>query len=379
MKIEFREFKGTVLHDFPYPLKNRKCPHYALVSVTASGCCVHKCPMCYARVYSWSIEDRIVIYKNLPEKIDQELSRAKIMFPLYLSQVSDVLQPVREVREITYEIIKVILKHNVSFHIVTKNAEGALGLIRKIPALIKYPFWYIALTVESTPQKQKITSPFASTIENRLRALKILHKHGITVSARTDPCILGLIEKDEVLWLIDRIKETGVRHIVSSTGFFNKTSMTRLLSAIKNTEFARLASGVKQIYGFTEEKAGSYSDKAKFLAPVELRKKYHLWLRSAVESRGMTYAVCLELPRSYDSRGLSHCEGCGNNYVHIKRKGRFYPVENCSGDCLRSCPDKNNPSCGEKRFLTEYPYNLKMLGLGKRNNFYPEQDLLFEL
>ena len=241
IQVEFREFKGQVLHDFPYGLKNRKCPHYALVSVTASGSCVHRCPMCYARVYPWSIEDKIVIYRNLPQKIDEELNRAKIMPPLYLSQVSDVLQPIKEVREITYDIIRVILKHNVSFHVVTKNAEGALELIHKIPKLIKYPFWYLAMTIESTPEKQKITSPFASTIENRLRTLKILHNDGVMVSARTDPCILGLLNKSEILWLIERIRQTGVKHIVSSTGFFNKTSMARLLASIKETEFAPFA------------------------------------------------------------------------------------------------------------------------------------------
>lgn len=377
MEIEFRNFKGQVLHDFPYPLKGRKCPHYTLVSVTASGSCVHKCPMCYARVYPWSIEDRIVIYKNLPQKIDEELNEAKIMFPLYLSQVSDVLQPVKEVRGILFEIIRVVLKHKVSFHIVTKNAEGALELIEKIPELIKYPYWYFAMTIESTPQKQKITSPFASTIENRLRVLKILHKQGITVSARTDPCILGLIGKSEILWLIEKIRNAGVKHIVSSTGFFNKLSMLRLLETIRKTKFASLASRVANIYGFCENKLDSYWEGKRFWAPIELRRKYHKWLRREVECRGMSYAICLELPRSYDSPGLAHCEGCANNYVHIKRNGRFYPVEKCFGDCLRSCPDRKTPPCGKPELLTQYPYKPGTLGLRKRKDKVIEQEFLF--
>ncbi|OIN98336.1 hypothetical protein AUJ66_01175 [Candidatus Desantisbacteria bacterium CG1_02_38_46] len=384
MKVEWKEFKGQVLHDFPYPLKNRKCPHYALVSVTASGSCVHRCPMCYARVYPWSIDDRIVIYKNLPQKIDEELSRAKIMPPLYLSQVSDVLQPVREVREITCEVIKVILKHNVSFHIVTKNAEGALELIQKIPSLIKYPFWYLAMTIESTPEKQKITSPFASKIESRLRALKILHKQGIMVSARTDPCILGLLGKNEILWLIEKIRQTGVKHIVSSTGFFNRTSMARLLLAIKESRFASLASRVAHIYEFCEDRINSYRVPTsqewagkRFWAPVELRKKFHRWLRREAESRSMTYAICLELPRSYDSPELPHCEGCPNNYVHIKRNGKFYPVDECFGDCMRSCPDRNKPPCGKPILLTQYPYKSTTLHLSKTSKEINIQYLLF--
>lgn len=360
MEIEWREFKGQVLHDFPYPLKNRKCPHYALVSVTASGSCVHRCPMCYARAYPWSIDDRIVVYKNLPQKIDEELSRAKIIFPLYLSQVSDVLQPVREVREVTYEIIRVILKHNVSFHVVTKNAEGALELVDRIPALIRYPYWYLAMTIESTQEKQEITSPFASTIESRLNALKILHKQGVVVSARTDPCILGLISKNEILWLIEKIKQTGAKHVVSSTGFFNKISMARLLEAIKKSKFNPLASRVAEIYGFCEKGVDSYGEKKRFWVPVELRKKYHRWLRKEVESRSMTYAICLELPRAYDSRELAHCEGCPNNYVHIKRNGRFFPVDKCFGDCLRSCPDRNEPPCRRPILLTQYPYKSRI-------------------
>jgi DNA repair photolyase len=377
MEIEWREFRGQVLHDFPYGLKNRKCPHYALVSVTASGSCVHGCPMCYARVYPWSIDNRIVIYKNLPGKIDEELKRAKIMFPLYLSQVSDVLQPVAEVREITYEIIRIILRHNVSFHIVTKNAEGALELIDRIPELAGYPYWYLAMTIESAPEKQKITSPFASTIKNRLDVLKTLHKRGIAVSARIDPCILGLTSKEEILWLIEKINQSGVKHIVSSTGFFNKISIIRLLEAIKESEFNSLASGVAEIYGFCEKEVVSYGAKKRFWVPIELRKNYHCWLRTEIESRSMTYAICLELPKVYDSPGLAHCEGCSGSYVHIKKDGIFFPVDKCFGDCLRSCPDVNKPPCRKPILITQYPYTPGTLFTDKLRIKRSIQDSLF--
>ena len=100
MEVELRDLKANVIHDFPYPSVKRKCPHVALVSITHSGCCVHRCPMCYARSYKWSVEDKIIVYKNVPEKLEAEIKQSNLLPPFYISQVSDALQPVSEVRKL---------------------------------------------------------------------------------------------------------------------------------------------------------------------------------------------------------------------------------------------------------------------------------------
>ncbi|MEO0135319.1 MAG: hypothetical protein ABIK59_03410, partial [candidate division WOR-3 bacterium] len=101
MEILENALKGKVIHDFPYPIKTRKCPHASLVSLTNPGGCVYCCPMCYARAYPWSITDKIIIYKNLVEKLSSEIEKLNIAFPFYLSQVTDPLQPIEKIKELT--------------------------------------------------------------------------------------------------------------------------------------------------------------------------------------------------------------------------------------------------------------------------------------
>ncbi|MCS7241017.1 MAG: hypothetical protein NZ651_07225, partial [Candidatus Bipolaricaulota bacterium] len=124
--------KSNVIHDFPYPPERRKCPHRALVSLTPAGSCVHLCPMCYACAYPWS-RDEPAFYANTPEKLAKELEKVEICPPLYLSQVTDPLQPVREIRELTAQVVEVALHFGVPFHLITKSGEGVRWLLRRVP------------------------------------------------------------------------------------------------------------------------------------------------------------------------------------------------------------------------------------------------------
>ena len=353
------KLKGNVIHDFPYPKRGRKCPHLGLISLTPSGSCIYQCPMCYARAYPWSVQE-FFVYENLPQKFEAEIREARILPSFYLSQITDPLQPVKEVRELTYAIIRIILKYRLSFHITTKSADGSIELLRVIPELKEYPYWFIAMSVESPPGKELVTSPGASTIKERLYAMEELNKLGVTLVGRIDPIILGFVETSEIIWLVNELAAIGVKHIITSTGHYNRLSMTRLLKSIGESKWRKLKARVAQIYGFSDN-----PNKKKFRAPWKKRVEFHTFLRKEVEKLGMTYAVCLELPKEYDSPGLPSCEGVNNIFLYVKREdGKFYPI--CYGDCIRSCPDVKNPPCGNKSMQDEYPYKAKTLGIRKR-------------
>ncbi len=358
MKVTEKEIKGGVIHDFPYTLRARKCPHYALISLTQSGSCIHRCPMCYARAYPWSTNE-IVVYKNLPSVLEGEIKRAYILPPFYLSQVSDCLQPVKEVRNVTYEVVRLLIKYKLSFHIVTKNGEGVFDLISNVPEIIDYPYFYLGMTVEATEEKRKVTSPGASPIEERLEALSYLSNIGIPTVGRLDPTIIGFVTIKEVIEMLDKLKQRGVKHIIGSTGYYTRVSMGRLLNAIRNSPYKKCVKDIKKAYNFSEDE--DYPDKKRFRTEWKFRVRFHKYLKKNVESSGMTYAVCLELPKEYDSKGIKHCEGIERNFVHKRDKnGDFFPVP-CSGDCIRSCPDRETPPCGRKELQTQYPYNIKTL------------------
>jgi len=353
MEVEYINLKGRLGHDFPYKIKNRKCPHTSLISITNAGGCIFRCPMCYARAYTWSEPNKIKIYANLTDKLEEEIKSLKVAFPFYISQITDPLQPVKQVRECTVQVIRILLKYNLSFRVVTKSSEGIRYLISEIPQLIDYPYWFVEITIESTPEKQEVTSPYASKIKERIAALKYLTDLGIDAVARTDPTILGLITPDDLLWLIERLSKTGIRHIIASCGYYNKLSFGNLLKRMERSKFKDCIPKVIQYYGYEET-----PDQKKFMASLDTRKKFHRWFKEKVEAYGLTYAVCQELPREWDSENLPSCEGSYRNPVHIWHKGRFQPI-NCYGDCLRSCPNPAKPPCGNKVFLTQYPYQFK--------------------
>jgi DNA repair photolyase len=355
MELLESELKGRVIHDFPYPLKNRKCPHAALISLTNSGGCWYRCPMCYARAYRWSIPDKIIVYKNLVSKLLSEIEELKIAFPFYLSQITDPLQPVKEVRALTEQIVKILMAKKLSFKIVTKSADGVNQLIKENKELLKYPYWFLAMTVEAPPEKQIITSPWASPIKERIAIIKKLTEKGVEVIARTDPTILGLIDKEDLAWLVDKLKSAGVKHIIASCGYYNKISMENLINRIKNSIFKERAKKVMDYYQYHPN-----WEKKKFLAPLKIRIEFHTTFKKLCEKNGLTYAVCQELPKEYDSPQLPSCEGSKRNFVHLKIGKEFIPI-NCFGDCLRSCPNLKNPPCKMPIFQKEYPYKLKRI------------------
>lgn len=355
MKIELKELKGEVIHDFPYPMKKRKCPHTALISITHSGSCIHNCPMCYAKAYPWSIVDKIVVYNNIPQKLETEILKLNILPPFYISQVTDSLQPVKEVKEVTFQVVKILMKYKLSFRILTKSSEGIKELIETIPSLKTYPYWYIAITIECPPEKQEITSPNASPIVQRLKVLSYLSKLNIPTVVRTDPTILGFVTVEEVLALIQKVAVLGVSHIVGALGTFNPTSMKRLLKLIYYSRWRKCIKGIESIYGVKFDLLNDYPPWTTFTSSLSLRKKFHSLLRKHVEKLGLTYSVCLELPPQYDSLSLRSCEDVGRNFVHIRRGEEFFPLP-CSGDCLHRCPQKQDPPCKRKILQTTYPY-----------------------
>lgn len=364
--VERRRLKGKVLHDFPYPSPRRKCPHSSLISLTLSGACIFSCPICYARAYPWSVsvvapQEKVVIYDNLLDKLKEELNEVSIVFPIYLSQVTDPLQPIPEIRNLTFEIIKILIRERISFGIVTKSADGPRELLKKIPTLIGYPYWFLTLTVENTPTKQIITSPYASPILARFETIRYFNDLGIPCVARIDPTILGLVREEDLLWLINQAQKSGSKHIIASLGYFNKVSIKRVLARIAGSQFKNCLKSVKRFYQFDEDRVSTYPDRHRFMVPRPLRVKFHIWLRKKVEDLKMTYAVCQELPKEFDSPNIPSCEGRNNIFVHKKNAaGKFEPI-NCHGDCLRSCPNQNDPSCGNKDFLSEYPYRYQSL------------------
>ena len=352
------EFQAKTIHDFPFNEGSfggigRKCPHMALINVTPDGNCIHSCRYCYSRDHRsnkiFEKVGKIIVYRDLPERLDLELSRLALAPPFYLCPVTDPFMPVKKVVDLTLSVSEVLIKHGVSFHYVTKSklVERSLNLVSG------YPYFFLQMTVETIdPHKQGVLSPRASSVEERIDTLQKFSSEGIFTGMRIDSVIWGFTnEWDSLHELVKIARDVGVKHIVCSTCRLGPNTKRSVPEALEKAGYEKEAEIVRRSY--TEFKGGFW-----FL-PVEERIRFHLRMRKLVESFGLTYSVCGELGKEYDSNGITHCEAAPNSFMMKKVNGKFQPV--CQGDCLRSCPNSSNPTCGQPLLLGEYPYKMKTL------------------
>ena len=85
--------------------------------------CVHLCSYCYARGYSnYPGDGTIVLYTNLAEKLENELSRKrKAPAFVYFSPSCDAFQPVKQVLDTTYSLMALLLERGIGVSFLTKG------------------------------------------------------------------------------------------------------------------------------------------------------------------------------------------------------------------------------------------------------------------
>ncbi|WXG44807.1 MAG: radical SAM protein [Promethearchaeati archaeon SRVP18_Atabeyarchaeia-1] len=349
------DLRGGVIHDFMYGLNSRKCPHMGLINLTPPGQCVHLCAYCYARGYKWSVHPEktgeVVYYRNVAEKLERELSSMTLCPPLYLCATTDVFQPIDEVTQSALETVKTIIRFGVSFHIVTKSS-----LVRKIlevPGFDKYPYFFLEVSLDTiNDEKRQILSPNSSPIEDRIETLRLFASKGFYTVARMDPIVFGFTdEPDELHHLLETAMRVGAKHIISSTTRFDAVGMKELKDRLTMAGMEKAADRVKK----------NYANEGRWLrVPRRKREEFHRTLRTEAERLGLTYAVCMELDKSYDSTSILHCEGSPNSYMMMRSsEGAFEPI--CNADCIRSCPNPKEPPCGAPELALQYPFSLKTL------------------
>ncbi|MFX1250916.1 MAG: radical SAM protein [Promethearchaeota archaeon] len=368
----FKSSIRSTLRDFPYRPPDRKCPHTMIVNIGRG--CLHNCPYCYATAYPWSPPEGIVIYyDNILDVIKKDILDQDLFFKIYLSSSIDCYQPIPEIRNLTEHIFTFLHNAGLSFSITTKSAQITNLLLHLTPESNQSFYLMMTLDVPNEDVKlQRLLSPNASPIKKRIEALKQFHDKGIFTTARLDPLIFGLTtEPEPILKLLDKLS-SFTNHIVGSTMRLGRIEKIRLKKALLT-----LPNGADLIENIDQE----YTEKSWSGNYVNLNRakceEFHKWLIKEVEARGMTYGVCNELGPTFDSKHAKTCEGSHgcfvkrkvkvpffqtsdkdiNNIVQLKeRKMYFKPVIDCYGDCLRSCPDINNPPCGNKELQKNYPF-----------------------
>ncbi len=353
------ERKSPTLHDFPYRGEKRKCYHQWIVNVTPAGReqCLHSCLYCYARdaVYSVKEPEGMVVYSNLASMVDKELWKLELCPPVSISNVTDPCQEVPELRRAVSELVEVLCRWGVSYHVITKGDPSFLEEASGFPG---HGNFFLSVTIEGPPEVLRLLSPAAPSYDKRLQALEWAAGLGLQCEVRLDPVILPIWRVlygggfDETAHALLRdFSAAGASHVVSSTGRFNAAALTRLDEVMEQIT-GYPGGSLRASYSFDRSRTAPG-----YMLTLEERTAFHCAMRDMAHAEGMTYAVCQELDAVVaDSPGLEHCERFHLPFSRRTSPDSFEAVPGCTSYCHVTCRDTDVPPCGRPELALPQPY-----------------------
>ncbi|MCR4319617.1 MAG: radical SAM protein [Candidatus Brocadiaceae bacterium] len=232
MQIGFVERKGHIL-----TRSTLKCLSQ-VASINPTLGCIHQCAYCYARGYSiYPGDGKVLVYGNMPEKLKKELaSRRKLPAYVFFSPTCDVLQPIPQVLNSTYELLRILLEYGVGINLLTKGRIPAnfLQLFQQSKELVHIQ---IGITTLNRDIQKKI-EPNAATPQERIRNIEQLCAIGITPEVKLDPLIPGLTDTQSNLTALFRaVQGFGVNSMGINYLFLRPQIKKNLYKALWKTPF----------------------------------------------------------------------------------------------------------------------------------------------
>jgi DNA repair photolyase len=170
-------------------------------------------------------------------KIAEELKRKrKKPDAVYFCPSCDPFQPIPEIQQIIFEVMKLILENNIGVQFVTKEniSEEIIDLFKKYNSKIAGQIGLISVDDKIL----KVFEPNAATAKQRINQLERLIKIGISMSIRCDPMISGVTDTNEQLQnLFSVIAGTGCKEAAVSFLFLRPAITASFKTNVKDVIF----------------------------------------------------------------------------------------------------------------------------------------------
>ncbi len=171
-------------------LSKSKIPGFDYVINPYIGC-PHKCVYCYAeymRKFTGHPEEwgEFLDVKTCAVPLrPAKLFRTRVM----LSSVTDPYNPYEKQYELTRRLLKELAFSQARTFILTKSAL----VVRDMDILKQMPGAEVALSFSSTDEHfRQIAEPGASSVQEKINALKMLHENGIKTAVMAAPLLPGI-------------------------------------------------------------------------------------------------------------------------------------------------------------------------------------------
>jgi DNA repair photolyase len=155
--------------------------------------CQHDCSYCYARFMKRFTGHRenwgefVDVKINAPELLIVEIRKIRVG-RVWVSGICDPYQPIEEKYELTKICLEILMKNDWPVTIQTKSPL----VLRDLELLKKFKEIEVGFTITTADEEiRKIFEMRAPPIEERLKALAILHSEGIKTFAMIAPILPG--------------------------------------------------------------------------------------------------------------------------------------------------------------------------------------------
>ena len=163
------------------------------------GCgCSHDCSYCYAKSLldfrkNWHPDNPSVADIDKIRKTIKKIAEKGEIDTLRLGGMTDCFQPIENLHNVTYEVIKELNKYRLSYLIVTKSDLVADD---KYLEIMDKDLAHIQVTVTTTDDERSLTYEKATVPSKRIKAIEKLQANGFDVALRLSPFIEEYIDFD---------------------------------------------------------------------------------------------------------------------------------------------------------------------------------------
>jgi DNA repair photolyase len=174
--------------------------------------CQHSCAYCYApcvlRIPREQWGNVVEVKKNIPAVLAKEL-RTKKPGVVGISTVTDPYQPLERTYGLTRSCLEQLLSHDFPTHVQTKSAL----VTRDIDLLTQFSDAQVMMSIGTLDDKERrLLEPVASSISDRLDALRTLHDAGVSVSVFFGP-VYPTIAAEDIPHILNVFQASGVSEL----------------------------------------------------------------------------------------------------------------------------------------------------------------------
>ncbi len=272
------------------PWKSEICSCPKKYSLSPYTGCSHGCLYCYASSYIINFS-KPRKKKDFLARLQKEIKKIPENSIIAISNSSDPYIPLEKEFKLTRKLLEILESYNLKINLITKSSLilSDLDLLKKFKSLVVS----ISLTTLNEQLAKKL-EPNASSPKKRLFAIKKISNY-LPVVCRFDPIIYN-INTNEIPSMIKKLKQCGVKQIITSTYKTKPDNFNRMIKAFPNN---------KELWYNLYYKKGQRKSNSIYL-PEILRKKIIEQVRNISLKENILFSSCRE---GFNDFNTAVCDG----------------------------------------------------------------------